>query len=143
MSLIVQTSARCALLAESWGTAKRNGVISRSWLAESRPAGDRCSCATSAGLRAQGATEVQSSGSRNLAYLAYASAIVLIKKLRPIRRDHQRRGVARRNPTSLAGGHSRPRAPEQSRVPVTAALTLTPGPELPQGAMARPWAAVS
>jgi hypothetical protein len=57
-------------------------------------------------------------------------AIVLIKKLRPIRRDHQRRGVASRNLISLAGGHSRPRAPEQSRVPVTAVLTLMPGPEL-------------
>ena len=43
------------------------------------PAGDRYSCATSAGLHAQGATEVQSSGSRNLAYLAHASAIVLIR----------------------------------------------------------------
>ncbi len=32
------------------------------------------------------------------------------------------------NVTSLAGGYSRPRAPEQSRVPVTAALTLMPGP---------------
>jgi hypothetical protein len=34
------------------------------------------------------------------------SAIVLIKKIRPIRRGHHRRGVAIQNLTSLAGGHS-------------------------------------
>jgi hypothetical protein len=46
--------------------------------------------------------------------------------------------------TSLAGGHSGPRVLEQSRVPVTAALTLTPGPARSYpGPLARPWAPVS
>jgi hypothetical protein len=92
------------------------------------PAGDRCSCATSAGLHAHGATEVQGSGSRNLAYLPARHAIVLIKKLRPIRGGHQRRGVAERH---LVSWRTLPaEGPEQSRVRVTAALTLMPGPEL-------------
>lgn len=57
------------------------------------------------------------------------SAIILTRKLRPIRQDHQQRGMARQNATSSARGRSRPRAPEQSPAPVTAALTLVPGPD--------------
>jgi hypothetical protein len=59
------------------------------------------------------------------------SATVLIKKLRPIRQDHQQRGMARQNATSLARGHSRPRAPEQpSSGHRGADAGARPGPEL-------------